>query len=569
MKNLMIRLRIGEKIGIGFGIVGLLFLGVIWQYHNTLNHSLSDYRDLQTFQGARKDRLLAINNELLQARVAEKLFRSDRDLLQAQRVIEHFNNAQLESSSLSKIDGHSARLSKVFEGHLQDYMMHFQAVVDAWNIKGLDENSGLQGSFREAAHELEGMASGLNTDNLYLNLLQIRRGEKDLGLRRESRHQQQVYLLIGQFEVNVQQSQLLPQVKKKLLGEITNYRDEFTDYAETALQGGDLQGGKGPFRDAAHRVEELINQYYVPDLERDILQLRRREKDYLLRADEQYAEMAVKQLEAIDLRIQSAGISNQNREHLTKLLQRYRDDFLSLVNQDRNISALTVQMEQAANEIVGLVKTSVQTENSAMEDLTQSINATSQQRIEWMYWIIIAAIGLGIFFTTKITGHIVKPMRRMERLLEQLTYTDFVEHVDHVEGGRDEVNAMAGFINTLADHRNRFIKWWKNSMEEDESCRQLQKVIENYSQQDSNVTTEINNIKAELQDTMSVKKVLISKEFEEVEKLTEKILNASSLLQHPSVSRGDVDEQGKAIHYFAELIRKSLQMLTYQMASRT
>ena len=34
-------LRIGEKIGFGFGIVGLLFLGVIWGYHSTLQQALS------------------------------------------------------------------------------------------------------------------------------------------------------------------------------------------------------------------------------------------------------------------------------------------------------------------------------------------------------------------------------------------------------------------------------------------------------------------------------------------------------------------------------------------------
>ena len=36
MGTLARKLRIGEKIGFGFGIVGLLFLGVVWQYHDTL-----------------------------------------------------------------------------------------------------------------------------------------------------------------------------------------------------------------------------------------------------------------------------------------------------------------------------------------------------------------------------------------------------------------------------------------------------------------------------------------------------------------------------------------------------
>ena len=48
------KLRIGEKIGFGFGLVGLLFLGVIWQYHNTLHRSLTDYRQLQDIFAAKR-----------------------------------------------------------------------------------------------------------------------------------------------------------------------------------------------------------------------------------------------------------------------------------------------------------------------------------------------------------------------------------------------------------------------------------------------------------------------------------------------------------------------------------
>jgi hypothetical protein len=43
MDKLLIQLRVGEKIAIGVGLVGLLFLGVIWFYQQTLNQSLTDY----------------------------------------------------------------------------------------------------------------------------------------------------------------------------------------------------------------------------------------------------------------------------------------------------------------------------------------------------------------------------------------------------------------------------------------------------------------------------------------------------------------------------------------------
>lgn len=562
MHKLITHLRIGEKIGIGFGIVGLLFLGVIWQYQDTLNHTLIDYRQLQNIQSASKDRILTIESELLQARMAEKQFRIKRDAQQGQILREHIGAARRESDSLSTINAESARLAEEFNAYLQSYLQHFDAVEAAWSRKGLDENGGLQGSFRDAVHDLEAMAQNLNTDRIYLNLLQIRRGEKDLGLRRESQYQQRVNELIGQFEVHLLESQLQQKIKQQLLSEITRYSDEFTIYAEKVLTGGDLEGGKGLFREAAHRLEELINQHYVPDLERDILQLRRREKDYLLRGDKQYVEMALKHIEIIESRIRSAAISDENRRDMTTLLQRYRDDFLLLVEQNYEISSLTEQMDRAAGHVTELVKSNVGAANRDMEMMINAINMTSKQRTDWMFWVVIAAIALGIFFAFTITRHIVQPMRRMAVLLEQLTYTELVDPLPHIEGGRDEINDMAGYLNTLADYRNRFIHWWESSMNEADACRQLQQILQGAEQPDAAAAMEIGKARADLLDAFSSKKVLISKEFEEVNKQAETILDASAMLQHPSISRGEVDEQGKVIHYAAELIRKSLLMLS-------
>jgi HAMP domain-containing protein len=560
--KLITHLRIGEKIAIGFGIVGLLFLGVIWQYQDTLNRTLNDYRQLQEIQAASKDRILSIKSELLQARLAEKRFRLKPDVQQAQVLRQHVAAARSEADSLATIDAESARLAGQFNAYLQSYLQHFEAVEAAWSRKGLDEDSGLQGSFRDAVHDLEAMAQNLNTDRIYLNLLQIRRGEKDLGLRRDGQYQQRVNELIGRFQGHVRESQLPQEVKEQLLNEIIRYRDEFTVYAEKVLAGGDLEGGKGPFREAAHRLEALINQHYVPDLERDILQLRRREKDYLLRGGKQYVEMALKHIETIEGRIRAAGISDENREEMTSLLQRYRDDFLLLVEQNHEISSLTELMDQAANHVTELVKSNVDAANRDMQETIGAINTTSKQRTDWMFWVVVAAIALGIFFAIMITRHIVQPMRRMAVLLEQLTYTELVDPLPHVKGGRDEINGMAGYLNTLAEHRNRFIHWWESSMNEAEACKQLRQILQSADTQDATAAVEIDNLKADLLDALSTKKLLISKEFEEVNKQADMILDASAMLQHPSISRGEVDKQGKVIHYAAELIRKSLQMLS-------
>ncbi|MES9960578.1 MAG: hypothetical protein ABW089_09095 [Sedimenticola sp.] len=566
MQYFATQLRIGEKIGIGFGIVGLLFLLVIWQFQDTLERSLSDYRQLQNVQAATKDRILAIEVELLQARAAEKLFLMTRDQHHAQRVNERITAARRESDLLSGIDDKTRKLSEEIDDYLQSYLAHFNNVETAWIHKGLDENSGLQGSFREAVHNLEAMAGNLNSDQLYLDLLQIRRGEKDLGLRREAQYQQRVFGLLGQFETDVKDSGLLPEVRQEMQDEISAYRKEFALYAQRVLRGGDLRGGKGPFRDAAHRIEGLITQYYVPDLERDVLQLRRREKDYLLRGENQYVEMVLRQVTAIENRISASSIGNEQQRQFLSLLERYREDFKSLVDQSEEVSRLTVQMEGAANHVIELVRKSVESANSEMAEVIRATDAVSRERTDLMNWVVVFAIALGVLFSIYLTNHIVRPMRKMADLLERLTYTELVDPVHHVEGGRDEINTMAGYLNTLVEHRNRFVNWWKRSMDEAIACEQLKGLIENPARESSDMNREIQNAKQDLIEALSGKKMLISREFEEMKDHAEEILNASAHLQHPSISRGDVDEQGKRIHYSAEMMKKSLSMLSKDAA---
>ncbi|MCB1831347.1 MAG: hypothetical protein KDI35_14955, partial [Gammaproteobacteria bacterium] len=348
-------LRIGEKIGFGFGLVGAIFLVVIWQYHNTLQQSLGDYRSLQNIHVAKKVDMLKIESSMREARRAEKDFLLQRTEDFARDADTHLHDALLITAELGRIDPESAPVAEQITGLIEVYREKFQATVDAWEKKGLDHNSGLQGAFREAAHELEAMAGNFDVDSLYLQLLQIRRGEKDLGLRREQQYRAHVLSLLLEFENKTAASKLDASVKTLLLQEIETYRHSFENYASSALSNADIQGGKGPFRQTAHRIEALLNNHRIPDMANNILQLRRREKDYLLRGDKIYVDMALKELNLIHNLVEPAAISSTQKSHLLSLLENYRRDFLALVDQNNLIISMTGEMNRAVTEIADLV----------------------------------------------------------------------------------------------------------------------------------------------------------------------------------------------------------------------
>jgi len=564
MNKIANKLRIGEKIGFGFGLVGLLFLVVIGQYHNTLTNSLSDYQHLNDVYGSQKDQAMAIEESLLNARQAEKDFLLKRNITDAKMVAQHIQTSLDISSQLQQSNEIGEPTSAQFNAHLEKYLDHFQMLEAAWQKKGLDENSGLQGSFREAVHALEELAAHLKTDKLYLNLLQIRRAEKDLGLRREAQYKARALKLIDDFKQTVSGSKLQQTLKDKLHNEIEVYQEALLAYSTMALSKLDINGGTGPFRQSAHRLESLINQHYITDLERNILQLRRHEKDYLLRDEQKYIQLALKQIQTIKQQVEVSQVDAIVKGQFLSLLNNYQRDFLALVEQNKHIEKLNIAMENAASNVTGLVNNKVSSSNSALQSMTQNINNSTDESSNLMLWIVAIACILGIYFAINITLSIVKPLRKMAILLEKLTYTELIKKMPFQAGGRDEVNAMAGSLNTLADHRRRFISWWQNSMNEAESCEQLQGMLEQLSNQEAEeIIPEFEKIKVELKEALSIKKSLLSDEYQQIRACNDDILEKSAMLNHVSVSRGDIDEGANAIRYSAEIIHKTLDNLSY------
>lgn len=455
--------RIGEKIGFGFGMVGLLFLLVIWQYHSTLKKSLHDYQYLNTIYAAKKDNALNIKSGFLNARLAEKNFLLKRQPDYALLVNKHIQKAQKIVTELAKINTTSAQEANLFEQDLTNYLKHFNAVESAWKKKGLDENSGLQGSFRNAVHALEEMVSTMRYDKIYINLLQ----------------------------------------------------------------------------------------------------LRRREKDYLLRGDEHYINLTLSVIQVINKQVQSSPFSSADKNKFLNLLTDYKNDFTALVEQNKHIDHVIKAMETVAEDVAALVKNNVDSNTNMMNKMTDNINTYSSERIGILPWMVTFAFFLGIYFAFIITSRIVKPVRKMAIILEQLTETEIVEKMPFQENSRDEVNAMAGSLNTLADHRKRFIHWWKSTMDESEACTQLKVHLE---QQDSNIANsdEFKQIQSELMDAIQQKEKLVSTELHEIQKYNDEIIKQSATLNHVSIPRDEIDNAANKIYYQARLIKKSLEMMSYK-----
>jgi methyl-accepting chemotaxis protein len=371
-------LRIGEKIGLGFGLVILIFLGVIVHDQLALARLSADYERLHAVYGARQSYAFGIERRLGAIRVAQSAFLTSRSLDAVAEVTRQAAALDTEASGLARLDESSRRAAAEIGALAADYSTRFEAVVEAWRIKGFDENNGLQGEFRRTAHELEALAGSLTGS-----------GEPTAGLE------------IG------------------------------------------------------------------------ILQLRRREKDYLLRGDETYVAMVDEILADTAERVAQAPIADAERQALTRRLAAYGRDFHALIEQDRRIEELTEAMDVAARRITLLVESNLVEANRLMASMTDDMaqNAAVGARINLV--IALGATLLGAFFAVMITSRIVRRVRKIAGLLDRMKTETPRERIPTVPGARDEIDAMAVSLNVLADHKSTFVNWWRSAMREAVALRDL------------------------------------------------------------------------------------------------
>lgn len=467
------KLRIGEKLGLGFGLVGLLFVGVLWHYQQTLGAVLDDYRQLHDIFERRKSLAFEIEISMAAAREAELNFLSQRKEQFAAKFDLHLHDLRKNVALLAAVDEQSRQTAAELEALTATYEAAFHAVADAWRSMGLDENSGLQGNFRERIHRLHDLSGNYNVDRLYTALLQIRRSEKDLALRRDPMYRDRVRRLVVEFRQLVETSALQPAVREKLLAELGVYTRTFEPYADSVLRTGNPDGGKGPFRDAAQRIETLLDAHHVSNLEASVLALRRGEKDFLLRGDESYAQNVVETARSIRAQIAASTIADGDKALLTGLLRDYQRSFLVLVSRRAIIADLIGEMDAAANRVVPLIQQNVAQADQLMAGRVAEITESSQASIRRGLLVVAAAIVLATLFAVTITRTIVRPVRQMAGLLDDLAYGTPTGRVPTVAAGRDEINAMGESLNALINHRANFLEWWKASMNEATALRDL------------------------------------------------------------------------------------------------
>lgn len=472
--NVLKNMRIGLKLILCFMTVSFLFLAVIVKYYNALSDADDKYGYLLDVEKARETHLSDINILMLEARRAEKDFLSRKDPVYIGRVQTATDKIIKKVDLLVQLP--KSRSEDTKEGvpyHklaelARKYNSTFKNIAELWQQKGLSHNSGVRGELRKIAHTMESQFSKFNVSELKILLLQIRRAEKDYIQRVDkkylNRHKKQVQLFLEELG----HSKVSSELKIRLQQDIRDYERRFNRFVRAfSKRRGVDKKAQNRFVNVARSVEKKLDSQYVPGIMVDYLQMRRHEKDYLLRLDLKYANRLGDVEKRMVDSIQASSVSARQKESLESLLESYLEKFHELVAIDQDISEKHDAMRKAIHRIEPLVEKYV-------KKIHVDMAATIKETEESVHYAIIItlvvsiiafviSIILGVFFARSITERITGVARFMKHY-EEGDMTGSLE-----SRSNDEVGIMTRSLNAAITAIRDTIFCVKNASDEIEN----------------------------------------------------------------------------------------------------
>jgi methyl-accepting chemotaxis protein len=347
-------LKLRTKLLFGFGTASLLLLVVVglYQYANTA--SVRNFDRLLGEQVAISAHARRAEVAMLQCRRNEKdfLLRLDRKYLSDFESNLALVNEQAAAvvplaQAIGKPD--LAAKARSVEAAAAEYRSAFLELVAAWERRGLTPDTGLQGTFRDVVHAAEAAFERHQVQDLYIDMLFMRRWEKDFHRTGADRYLNRLLDAMDRFEHDLDLKE-----KSALLNDagaaLAAYRAAFDRFRASRSEP-DYQA----VREAAGTVEKLLDSVFVPDVKGLLLMVRRGEKDYLLRGREKYVHKTHASLDKLLVAFERSGADEKYVREAGEMVKSYAAAFDALVAEDTHIKEVTERMRTAVHAIEPLV----------------------------------------------------------------------------------------------------------------------------------------------------------------------------------------------------------------------
>ena len=258
------KLKLRARITLGFAAVVTPFLIALLMYHDGLNSSVGAFHNLLQHEAAIATLSGEIKAAMLQCRRDEKDFLLSRDKKLVDKFsqnIEQLKNKTRELGDLGQKSGNRevAAKASAISGYAQDYEKSFKQLALFWKNRGLDQDSGLQGKFRDLVHNLESSLGKISDSKNQVLLLQIRRHEKDYLLRSDAKYVKANHETIDKLLESLRQAGIPQETMLEMENNLSGYK---TGFDNLVAQDKSIASETETMRGAVHKIEPLIDEVY-------------------------------------------------------------------------------------------------------------------------------------------------------------------------------------------------------------------------------------------------------------------------------------------------------------------
>ena len=355
------------------------------------------------------------------------------------------------------------------------------------SIAALAAMFGLQVYFSQVQSELAG--TSLRIATLKNEILSLRKDEKDFLSRNDVRYvsqhqenQQQVKALVAQLKTDFDKYDIATASLSQFEQSLASYSGTFAHVTSLSQQIGltPKTGLYGTLRDAVHQVEEVVNRYNEPKLMVQMLQLRRAEKDFMLRRNLSYMAKFDANLDKFNSLLLSSQLAAESKLQVSKLIKQYDADFKALVSKEQQLGLSISEGE------LGQLRKAVATTEAALKQLESlALNTiTEKQNSAFVVGLSIAVlIALVLVFATlTIIRSIIEPVKRITEVITHIEVNkDLAMRCD--ESTNDELGQIASHFNSMVASFQQLIHQVTQSVETmNQSCQELSSNVAKASQ---------------------------------------------------------------------------------------
>lgn len=293
-------------------------------------------------------------------------------------------------------------------------------------------------------------------------VLQLRRNEKDFLARKDLKYfdkfnkkmielQQQVRLLEEGFKRSGSSLNEFSAMQSIL----TEYNQHFKRLVEMQQHIGlhPKDGLYGNLRSAVHDAEELIgNDNY--QLRSEMLQLRRNEKDFMLRLDDKYVDRLKNNSAELIINVNNSDFSSEKKSQIGDYLNTYEAAFLNLVTAQQQLGyhakmGILGEMRATVHKADGILAKLISKSQQMVLDDTSFVDTVA-------YSIFFIVLVIGLILAWFIGQSILTRITDLKKVMDHISQTNDLTTKVNISGG-DELADMANVFHQMLTSFRRLI----------------------------------------------------------------------------------------------------------------